>query len=157
MRRLLALAPLAACALIGCSTKASDETAKAKSVLACMSHQRSTDDYLLVTECEPLGVSEKFAGTWFVGFEVSTFRDNYTVVPAESGLSSGQYQLIVQKQLSFKAHLNDATKPMAYQIEFRGRKSLLKAGANKGTIVLDHLFAIRSVPLGMTVTGIKLR
>jgi hypothetical protein len=54
-----------------------DKQTDPKAVLTCMSSQPSRDDYALVTRCEALGKSERIAGTWFVAFETSLFKEGH--------------------------------------------------------------------------------
>src|SRR5689334_10870128 len=126
--------------LVGCSEKQSDP----KAVLACMSSQPSRDDYSLVTRCEPLGESERFVGTWFVGFETSLFKEG----PASKGDRLTQYhRLIVPPAINGAVHKVDATGHAAYEVVFVGRRSLLQQTSEPTTFVADKIVSMRRVQM----------
>src|SRR5690348_3378816 len=95
----------------------------AKEVLTCMSSQTSRDDYSLATRCEPLGKSERFAGTWFVGFETSMFKEEGA---SRIDRSTDYHRLIVPTPLDDATHKVDSSGYAAYDVVFVGRRSLLQ-------------------------------
>ena len=107
-----------------------------------MSSQSTHDDYLLVTRCEPLGKSERIAGTWFVAFEASLFKEGR---PARGGRLTEYHELIVPAQLNDAVHKVDATGYAAYDVVFIGRRSLLQLKSEPSTIVADRVVSMRRV------------
>ena len=131
--------------IVGCDVR-SQESPDLNSVMACMARQQGHDDFIVVTRCEPLGPERHFSGTWFAGFEVSSFRMGYDSVPAELGRPAKLHRLVVEKELNTQIHSKDYAGVAAYQVEFYGRASLLSRTDLPGTIVLDRLIRIRQVP-----------
>ena len=125
-------------ALACCRGKENDPDA----VLACMRSQPNRDDYSLVARCEPLGRSERIAGTWFVAFETSLFREGH----ASTGDRLIEYhRLIVPTPVSGAVHKVDATGYAAYDVVFVGRRSLLIQAPEPSTIVADKIVSMRRV------------
>ena len=127
-----------------CHPRSTHDARDLKSVLACMREHATSDDYALVTKCEPLGQTRKFQGTWLVGFEVSAFRigaEEVYITDDERDL----YELIVPASLSSQVHTTDPIAPANYHISFFGRQSLLPPRVGRGTIVLDRIISIHVV------------
>jgi hypothetical protein len=124
--------------LASCREKQADP----KAVLACMSSQPTHDEYLLVTRCEPLGKSERIAGTWFVAFEMSLFKEGEV---SKSGRLTEYHQLVVPTQVDEAVHKVDATGYAAYDVVFVGRQSLLQLRSEPTTFVADKIISMRRV------------
>jgi hypothetical protein len=122
--------------LCGCHQRDADPSA----ILNCMRSTHSNDAYLLSTECEPLGKSERIAGTWFVGFELSRFKEGR---PSEGDRMFQYHELIVPAALDTAVHKNDAGAITSYDLVFVGRRSLLHLDSEPNTFVLDKLVSIR--------------
>src|SRR4051812_23644933 len=88
--------------LVSCHPKESREPNSYKAVADCMEATGSHDDYFLTIKCEPLGPQRTFRGTWFVGFELSAFREGYTRVPAAL---QNPIELVVPTAVSQKVHM----------------------------------------------------
>jgi hypothetical protein len=113
-----------------------------KAVLACMSSQPNRDDYSLLTRCEPLGKSERIAGTWFVAFETSLFKEGR----ASTGDRLTEYhRLIVPTPVNDAVQKVDATGYAAYDVVFVGRRSLLQQTSEPSTFVADKIVSMRRV------------
>ena len=119
-----------------------EKQADPKAVLACMSSHPSRDDYSLVTSCEPLGKSEKIAGTWFVAFETSLFKEGRV---ARGDRLVEYHQLIVRAPVNDAVHKVDATGYAAYDVVFVGRRSLLQPNSEPRTFVADKIVSMRRV------------
>jgi len=112
-----------------------------KEVLACMSSQPSRDDYSLVTRCEPLGKSERFAGTWFVAFETSLFEEGGA---STSDRLTEYHRLVVPTPVNDAVHKVDASGYAAYDVVFVGRRSLLQT-SEPSIFVADKIVSMRRV------------
>jgi hypothetical protein len=109
-----------------------------------MAAQHSTDDYLLVTKCEPLEQSRLFHGIWTVGFESSSFRESDRT--ASTPISTSEhYELIVPSSLRRMVHGSDSSGDTVYELSFIGRRSRLPLGPGYGTIVLDRVISMHKV------------
>ena len=134
--------------LAACHSGGERKSSDPHAVSACMAAQHSHDDYLLVTKCEPLGPQESFAGTWFVGFELSVFRKGYAAVPAEPPTSTGNaYELVVPTKLSTSMYAKYPEGPSAYQVTFLGRESALPFMPGVKLVVADRVLSLRPVPI----------
>ena len=116
-----------------------------------MEAQHTTDDYVLVTKCEPLGPQRKFQGTWFVGFELSVFRNDYAGVPAEP--NGHEYDLVAPALVSGRAHARDRAGVSAYQVTFLGREYQVANKPDPNHLVADRMLSVRSVPVSPGFTG----
>jgi len=133
-------------AAAGCSDVETHKSTNPEAILKCMRAHPGSDDYVLETTCSPLGQSETFNGTWFVGFEQSLFRAGYKVVPAQTGQDPKNLQeLVVQTSLRAKVAGKSHFTPSAYQLSFVGRVSSLSGPADRKIIVLDRLLALHPV------------
>lgn len=137
-RRMRVAAGILLLGLACCHQKRADP----KPVLSCMASQQGHDDYLLVTRCEPLGKSERIAGTWFVAFELSLFKKGR---PTRDDRLTQYHQLIVPAPLNAAVHKIDATGVAAYEIVFMGRRSLVQAGPEPNIFVADKIISMRRI------------
>lgn len=113
-----------------------------EAVLTCMSSQPNRDDYSQVTRCEPLGKNERIAGTWFVAFETSLFKEGH----ASKGDRLTEYhRLIVPTTIGEAVHKIDAKGYAAYEVVFVGRRSLLQLPSEPRTFVADKIVSMRRV------------
>lgn len=124
--------------LFACREKQTDS----KAVLACMSAQPTRDNYSLTARCVPLGNSERFAGTWFVGFETSLFKVGGAV---DGDRLTQYYPLIVPSPLNDAVHKLDAKGHAAYVLVFIGRRSLFQETSEPATLVADKIVSIRRI------------
>jgi len=142
---------LVGCIISACQPKDTQKPADPRTVSACMAAEHSHDDYLLVTKCEPLGLQKTFHGTWFVGFEMSVFRMDYSGIPADLGNPFDQYRIVVPTSLDQRVHARDAVGPSAYKVTFQGREALLLKKPGEKLIVADRMLALRAVPMSSKV------
>jgi hypothetical protein len=144
-KRLAKAIVLVSVTLTACHEKDVTKSRDPEAVSACMDAGHSHDDYALVTKCEPLAPQEMFQGTWFVGFELSVFREGYAGVPAELGASlHSQYEIVAPASLNERVHAQDSNGASAYQVSFLGRQSLIP---ETKMMVADRIVSIRRVPL----------
>ena len=142
---------LVGCIIGACQPKDAPRAADPRTVSACMAAEHSHDDYLLVTKCEPLGPTRTFHGTWFVGFEMSVFRMDYSGIPADLGNPFDQYWIVVPTSLDRRVHARDAVGPSAYQVTFQGREALLPKRPGEKLIVADRMLALRAVSMNSKI------
>jgi hypothetical protein len=119
-----------------------EKQAGPKAVLTCMSSQPTHDDYSLVTRCEPLGKSETIAGTWFVAFETSLFKEGRVT---RGDRLSEYHRLIVPAPVNDAVHKVDATGYAAYDVVFAGRRSLLQLNSDPSIFVLDKIISMQRI------------
>jgi len=139
-------------ALVGgmlCSCKAKNAQTTGNLISRCMEAQHTTDDYVLVTKCAPLGPQERFEGTWLVAFELNAFRKDYSSVPVE--LAPDAYELVATPAVNSRVRVNPAI-ASAYQITFLGREVRVPVGIYK-TIVLDRVMSLNPVPVSPDIYG----
>lgn len=126
---------------IGCGRSAPNPA----KVLACMRDQRTSDDYILETKCEPLERSDKFNGTWVVGFEQSSYLDHVKEgFPLQTGREN-TYELVVPKDLRIRVQSSSDGPVRAFSVSFVGRKSRLARVGNRKTLVLDRVISIHEL------------
>lgn len=128
--------------LVGCRERQTDP----KAVLTCMSSQPSRDAYSLVTQCEPLGESQRFAGTWFVAFETPLFKEGR---PSKGDRLTQYHRLIVPSPVDDAVHKVDPAGYAAYDVVFMGRRSLLQQTSEPTTFIADEIISMRRVQVPM--------
>ena len=135
---------IAVIGLTACNSRSDLSNVDSKSALKCMAEQKSKDDYILITECEPLNAPEHFSGIWTVGFEESAFQEDLGSEHPNRARSQ-MNELVVPGTTAAVAHARDASGPSAYQISFVGRRSALPHAKMPRTIVLDRVISIQLV------------
>jgi hypothetical protein len=141
------IALFAALMLAACHKQTERASIDTDPISACMQKLKTEDDYVLTTTCEPLGPEQAFNGTWFVGFELSSFRPGYLETPADIRAAKDTYQIIAPKSVDAFAHARDELGRAAYQISFKGRKSQPNSAPGDEIIVMDEIEEVRAVAL----------
>jgi hypothetical protein len=136
--------------LVSCHAKEPKGANSYKAVVACMEATGSHDDYFLTTKCEPLSSQRTFRGTWFLGFEMSAFREGYTEIPATLG--ENPMRLVAPTAVTEKVHATDSIGPSAYQVTFLGRESALPPTPGGRLVVADRILSLRPVAMSSSVS-----
>jgi hypothetical protein len=103
-------------------------------------------------KCSQPKREQNFEGTWFVGLELSVFRNNYLKTPADTGPSAELYDLSIPDQIYSLAHARDSMGTSAYRILFIGHQTCSRS-MRRGVIVLDKISSIEAVPFGSLTTS----
>lgn len=118
----------------GCSDAPKDDP---RDVLKCMQNQKTSDQYLLTTTCEPLDDAKEYHGYWVVSFETSIFSNSES-----SSLSKlDGFELLVPSKVLRTLNNRDDTRTQ-YEVKFVGRKSKLP---RSHIIVMDEPIYIKLI------------
>jgi hypothetical protein len=145
--RLTAIAPIML--LLAACNEESPPVADPKQVIACMSAQQTSDDYLLVTKCEPLGPKNKFEGTWVVGFETSLFTTAHHKLNLKDQKVTDKFStIIVPAKFRRRIHSQDPARYITYRVVFVGRESLMLPKEGHQIIVMDEIISMEPMNSG---------